>query len=144
MAFSQFDLAKVLRCSATDDEGFSCLRAPSHDGAHRWNRCETTDSDGHRCMLGLRHGGAHAMPWYDSPAVPGQMRTLRYEGSSRQTEAFSEVATRIAEAHGWQRTSQTFRPGLLWRSQRLASWTSSMATPRGRLTVIFEYRPEDR
>ncbi|HEX7491069.1 MAG TPA: hypothetical protein VF337_05145 [Candidatus Limnocylindrales bacterium] len=143
MTFSQFDLSKALRCSTTDAAGYSCVLAPSHSGGHRWNRCEWTDSEGHRCMLQPRHAGGHEMPWYDSPATPGQTHTLSYDGSIQGTEVLASTMTEIAGRHGWVRLSQTFRPGLLWRSPALAAWLSSVTKPQGRLTIVFEYRPPD-
>jgi hypothetical protein len=144
MALSQFDLAKMLRCPATDEAGYSCLLGPSHDGGHQWNRCQTIDAEGHHCMRQFRHSGAHEMPWYDSPAVPGRTQTLKYSGTMQQAEALSDAATRLVTAYGWVRVSQSFRLGLFWRSPAVATWLSFIGKPQGRLTVIFEYRPEDR
>jgi hypothetical protein len=143
MAFSQFDFAKMLRCSATDDAGFSCVLAPSHDGPHRWNRCEAIDAEGHRCMLQPRHSGPHQMPWYDSPAVPGQTHSLSYDGSLKRTEALSRTMTEIVGRYGWVRRSQEFKPGLLWRSHPLSDWMAGVSKPQGRLTIVFEYRPAE-
>ena len=141
MAFSQFDLSKVVRCSATNDEGYSCRLSPSHGGEHRWDRCEAGGADGHRCMLPIRHAGDHQLSWYDRPAAPGQTHTLHYGGSQRQTETLADRATRIAERYGWVRLSQAFRPGLLWRVRPVSGWLSGIAEPQGGLTVVFEYTP---
>jgi hypothetical protein len=141
MALSQYDLAKALRCTAMDDEGFQCLLRPSHDVAHRWNRCETSDFRGHRCALPLQHTGGHEPPWYDRPTDQGQTRTLHYGGSLPETEAVSDTTTRIANRYGWARQSQAFRPGFFWRSRPLSRWLSAIEEPQGRLTVVFEYKP---
>ena len=143
MTLSQFDLGKLLRCSATDEEGFSCVHPPSHDGEHHWDRCGTTDVEGHRCMLPPRHPGGHELLWYDHAAVPGQTHMLRYGGSPPETEALADTATRIAARHGWVRQSQTFRPGLLWRWPPLSDRLSGIAKLNGRLTVVFEFRPAE-
>jgi hypothetical protein len=142
-ALSQFDLAKVGRCTATDEAGFSCPLAPTHSGPHRWNRCDMIDAQGHHCMLQPRHAGSHEMPWYDSPATPGQTHTLNYDGSMERTEALSKEMTWIVGRYGWVRLSQTFKPGLIWRSPALAARLAYFAKPQGVLAVVFEYRPKD-
>jgi hypothetical protein len=141
MALSNFDLTKLLRCSAMNEEAYTCLRPPSHEGSHRWDRCETTNSDGHRCMLSLSHGGSHQLVWYDRPAAPGEMHTINYGGTERDTVALADRAARIAASYGWVRQSYTFRPGLFWRSPTLAGWLSGLTAPHGRLAVLFEFRP---
>lgn len=143
MALSQFDLARILRCPATNEEGFSCLHPPSHNGEHRWDRCETSNSEGHRCMLPFRHPGSHELLWYDHPAAQGQTHTLNYGGSLRETEALAATVTRIAARYGWVRQSQTLRPGLFWRWPPLTARLSRAMEPQGRLTVVFEFRPPE-
>ena len=131
----------MLRCSATNEEGFACLRSPSHEGGHHWDRCETTDSDGHRCTLRLRHAGNHELPWYDRLAAPGEVHTIHYGGTERETGAIADRAARMAAGYGWVRESQTFRPGLLWRWPPLRGWLTGAT--QGRLTVVFEFRPPE-
>jgi hypothetical protein len=143
MAFSQFDLARMLRCSEADDEGFSCMRRPSHGGEHRSDRCEMRDAGGHRCMLNLRHPGTHRLPWYDRPVAPGETHTIAYGGTEGETGAFADKAAEIAARYGWVRTSRTFRPGLFWRWPPSSGWLSGMTAPHGRLTVVFEFRPPE-
>ena len=141
MAFSQFDLTKMLRCSAMNEEAYTCLRPPSHEGSHRWDRCETKDSGGHRCMLSLSHGGTHQLVWYDRPAAPGETHTINYGGTERDTVALADRAARIAASYGWVRQSYVFRPGLFWRWPTVSGWLSGLTSPHGRLTVLFELRP---
>ena len=49
--------AGVIRCRATDPEGYPCILAPSHTSDHRWARCEMTDEQGYRCILPPHHPG---------------------------------------------------------------------------------------
>jgi hypothetical protein len=143
MAPSQFTLASMFRCQALDEEGFSCVLRPSHASRHRWNRCDSKDPDGHRCTLPFDHTGGHELPWYDSPAGPGQTHTIRYSGSAPDTEALVDATTRMTSRYGWVRRSQAFRLGFLWRSHPVDDWLSRIAEPQGRRTVVFEYRPPD-
>ena len=143
MAFTQFDVARMLRCPATDDEGFSCQRPPSHESEHRWDRCEIRTSDGHRCMLNLKHPGTHRLPWYDRQVAPGETHTIKYSGTEREIGPLAEKAARIAARYGWVRTSSTFRPGLFWRWRPASGLLSGITAPHGRLTVVFEFRPPD-
>ena len=140
MALSQFDLGRLLRCQAMDEEGFSCVRPPLHDGGHRWDRCEKPDLQGHRCMLPLGHPGLHEAPWYDRASTPGARHTVNYDGTERDTGALADTATRIAARYGWADRSRTFTPGLRWRLALLRPWFAR-ATVNGRLTVVFELRP---
>jgi hypothetical protein len=94
-------------------------------------------------MLSLRHSGSHQLLWYDRRETPGQTHTLSYVGSRPETEALADTATRIAARYGWVRRSQTFRPGLFWRWPPLTAGLSRAMRPRGRLTVVFEFRPPD-
>src|ERR1035437_5080784 len=101
MSPNQFDLATMLRCPDTDIEGFRCRLQPVHDGAHKWSRCENTDGDGHRCALPPRHPGPHYQPWYDRDATAGQIHTIRYGGTERETSGLAEKAAAIAANYGW-------------------------------------------
>ena len=141
MAFPQFDLAKMLRCSAMNEEAYTCLRPPSHEGLHRWDRCETKDSDGHRCMLSLSHGGTHQLVWYDRRATPGETHAVNYGGTETDTVTLADKAARIAARYGWVRRSYVFTPGLFWRWPTVSGWLSGLTAPHGRLTVLFEFRP---
>jgi hypothetical protein len=130
VAFSQFDLTNMLRCQATDGEGYRCMLRPSHDGRHRWDRCEATDADGHRCWLPMRHPGDHELPWYDRPARSGELHAIRYGGTE-----IMEVAGR----YGWVLHSLSFTPGPAWRTA-LSRWLGGPTSPTGHLSLVFEYR----
>jgi hypothetical protein len=140
MAFSQFDLSTLLRCPAVDEEGYRCARRPSHDGPHRWDRCEEVDREGHRCWLPLNHPGDHELPWYDRPATPGDVHTIRYGGTEREVGAIADAATRVAGRYGWALRSRSFTPAPAWRTA-LPRLLGAVA-PSGRMTVVFEYRPD--
>jgi hypothetical protein len=137
MATSQFDLATVLRCSDTDLEGFRCRLRPGHDGPHEWARCDDVDAEGHRCMLPPRHPGRHYQPWYDRHATAGDMYTLRYGGTERETSRLAEKAAAIAARYGWVERSRTFLPGLPWRLALLRPLFAKLTT-NGQLAVVFE------
>jgi hypothetical protein len=143
MAFSQFDLSNMVRCQATDEEGYRCIRRPSHDDEHRWNRCETKDAEGHRCALPLRHPGDHYPPWYDRETKPGETHTINYSGTERQAGAIAEKATQVASGYGWIVRSRTFTPEAAWQSA-LFRWLGGGDVPKGRLQVIFEYQPAEQ
>lgn len=142
MGFLQFDLAGMMHCRAIDEEGFSCLRAPSHDGEHRWDRCGHTDPAGHHCALRVKHSGRHETPWYDSPSTPDASHTINYGGTERETGALADRATRIGSSYGWVERSRAFTPGLPWRLAALRP-LSARFTLNGRLTVVFERKPTE-
>jgi hypothetical protein len=144
MAFSQFNLATMLRCPDTDPEGFRCQLTPKHDGAHKWARCESRDADGHRCSLPPRHPGGHYQPWYDRDATAGQIHTIRYGGTERETSGLAETAAAIAANYGWVDRSRSFAPGFPWRWSPSARLLAGLASPRGRFTIEFEYRGLDK
>jgi hypothetical protein len=141
MAFPQFDIADVLRCAATDEEGFRCTRPPSHDGGHRWGRCEHRDGGGHRCMHTPGQPSDHEQPWYDRDAVAGETRAIRYHGTEREASAWADKAQRISSRYGWIARSRVFSVSFLWRWQPVARLLATASPPRGHLTVVFEYRP---
>lgn len=143
MALRQFDLVDRLRCPATDDEGFRCLRPPSHEGGHVWGRCQGLDAEGHRCVLPPSHPGDHWLVWFDRPTVPGETHTVRYAGTRSSTEARADVEKRVFSAHGWLPVSRGFRPGLPWRWSPLSNWLAGVAAPRGQLTVVYEFQPQN-
>jgi hypothetical protein len=139
MAFTPFDLADLVRCTATNEEGFRCIRAPSHDGPHRWDRCEARDAGGHRCMLPPGHPGDHEPPWYDRDTAPGELHRITYAGAENEVAVLADKAARIAARYGWTARSRTFTASLIWRLgpiRRLAPG----ASPSGRLTVVYEFR----
>ncbi len=142
MSSSQFDLANWLRCPATDEEGYRCVKAPSHPGPHAWGRCEG-ELDGHRCMLPPKHPGDHLLSWYDRPASTGDRHTVEYEGTAAQTSAIAGADGHLLSAYGWVETSRSFELGLLWRLgplARLLSLASGPSGPSGRLKVAYEFR----
>jgi len=143
MAFSQFDLATMLRCPATDLEGYRCLLQPRHEGTHQWGRCESLDSDGHRCALPTRHGGSHHQPWYDRHASAGDTQTMKYEGTEVETSALADRAATIAANYGWVERARSFAPGFLWRWPVSAGLIARLGSPQGRLTIEFDYRGRD-
>ncbi len=143
MSPSQFDLATMLRCPDTDREGFGCIRQPGHDGAHKWGRCENADSEGHRCALPPRHPGAHYQLWYDRHADAGQIHTIRYGGTERETSRLADRAAAIAAGYGWVERSRSFAPGFAWRWPQTARLLAGLASPRGRFTLEFEYLGRD-
>ena len=138
----QFDLTKTLRCSATNEEGFRCVRSPSHEGPHIWGRCPALDPDGHQCILPPRHPGQHYLTWFDRPTVPGETHTVHYSGRRSSAEAQADADEHVFSAHGWRPVSREFAPGLLWRREPLSRWLVLLATPRGRLDVIYAFRPD--
>jgi hypothetical protein len=142
MALAQFDLARILHCVAIDDEGFSCARAPGHDGDHHWDHCAEADRDGHRCGLQLRHPGRHEPPWYDRTSAPGASHAVVYGGTERQTEALADRMTLIAARYGWEARSRAFTPGLAWRIGFLRPVSANFRV-NGRLTLEFERRSVD-
>ena len=142
MALNQFDLVRMMRCPAIDDEGFSCLRSPTHDGDHRWDRCGDLDGDGHRCALRLKHSGRHEPPWYDRTTTPGTIHVVRYGGTERETDALATRLVRIVARYGWDARSRAFKPGLPWRIGFLRPVSSNFSV-NGRLTLEFESRPVD-
>ena len=142
MAFAQFDLARMMHCVASDEEGFSCVRAPSHDGGHHWDRCVELDGDGHRCALPIKHPGRHEPPWYDRTSAPGASHSVIYGGTEQQTDALADRMARIAARYGWATRSRTFTPGLPWRIGFLRPVSSNFSV-NGRLTLTFERRPVD-
>jgi hypothetical protein len=137
MALSQFELRRVIRCPAVDEEGFSCLLAPSHEGVHKWNRCETTDREGHRCMFSLKHSGSHEPPWYDRAATSSKVHVINYSGTEGEMSALADLAEPVAARYGWVAQSRSFRSGLPWRLALLRPLASKFTT-NGRLTVVFE------
>ncbi|HEY5471847.1 MAG TPA: hypothetical protein VIK32_01505 [Candidatus Limnocylindrales bacterium] len=143
MAFPQFDLVTMLRCPAADSEGFHCQLRPGHDGPHKWCRCENTDGEGHRCSLPPRHPGRHHQPWYDRHATLGEIRTIRYDGTERETSRLAEKAAAIAANYGWVSRSRSFAPGFAWRWSPSARLLAGLASPHGRFTIEFEYRGRD-
>lgn len=142
MVLSQFELGRMMRCQATDEEGFSCLLSPSHEGEHRWDRCGKPDPDGHRCMLPLKHPGRHEGPWYDGASTPGSRHTINYGGTARATGKLADRAALIAARYGWVERSRSFTPGLPWRTAILRPVFGKF-TARGRLTLVFECRPSE-
>jgi hypothetical protein len=141
--FDQFDLTKMLRCSATNEEGFRCLRPPSHEGPHVWARCPALDPDGHQCMLPPRHAGEHYLAWFDRPTAPGETHTAHYGGRRSSAEAQADADGHVFSAHGWRAISREFTPGLPWRWAPLSRWFVSLAAPRGRLLVVYEFQPDE-
>jgi hypothetical protein len=142
MAFTQFDLADFVRCTATDDEGYRCILRPSHDGPHRWDRCQARDAGGHRCMLPPGHPGDHEPPWYDRDATPGELHRITYGGAQNEVTVLAHKAERIAARYGWTARSRTFTTSFLWRLAPIR-WLAPGASPSGRLTVVYEFRPTD-
>jgi hypothetical protein len=140
-AFPQFDLGGMLRCAATDGEGYSCRKGPSHEGPHVWARCEYVDPDGHHCGQPPRHPGRHVSPWYDRVATAGDRHTATYEGTETAATAIANQGAAIFEHYGWSEVSRSFRLGIVWRSP-LAGLLGFLLTtrPRGVLKVVFEYR----
>ena len=136
-AFPQFDLANMLRCPATDQEGYRCRLEPQHERAHHWDRCEHADGGGHRCGLPPRHPGGHFPPWYDRPAEPGQTHAIEFGGTELYAGGLADRVTAIVAGYGWELRSRTFSPVPAWRAtiSRLLGSTE----PRGRVTVQFEF-----
>jgi hypothetical protein len=143
MSPSQFDLATMLRCPATDLEGFRCRRPPGHEGPHKWSRCEFTDPERHRCALTPGHPGRHLQPWYDRHAIAGELHTIRYGGTERETSRLADRAAAIAAGFGWVERSRSFAPGFAWRWSPSARLLAGLVSPRGRFTIEFEYRGRD-
>jgi len=143
VSLNQFDLTTMLRCPAADLEGYGCRLAPNHDGAHQWSRCEFTDQEGHRCALTPRHPGRHLQPWYDSAAVAGEVHTIRYGGTERETSRLADKAAAIASGYGWVDRSRSFAPGFLWRWPPTGRLLTGLTSPHGRFTIEFEYRGRD-
>jgi hypothetical protein len=139
MSPNQFDLATMMRCPDTDPEGFRCQLRPGHDGPHQWCRCENTDGEGHRCSLPPRHPGRHHQPWYDRHATAGQIHTIRYGGTERETSGLAEKAAAIAANYGWVDRSRSFAPGFPWRWSPSARLLAGLVSPRGQFTIEFEY-----
>jgi hypothetical protein len=133
----------MLRCPATDIEGFRCLLSPTHEGEHKWGRCEGADAEGHRCSLPPRHAGSHYQLWYDRHATAGDTHTIRYGGTERATSALADRAAAIVANFGWIAGSRSFEAGWLWRWPLGARLLAGLAAPRGRLTIEFEYRGRD-
>jgi hypothetical protein len=142
MAFTQFDLSNLVRCQVTNDEGFRCILPPSHRGPHHWDRCEARDAGGHRCMLPPRHPGDHEAPWYDRDAVPGETHEISYGGTEAETGGLADRAERIAAGYGWTARSRTFAASRIWRLG-LVRRLMPNASPSGRLTVVYVFRPDD-
>jgi len=140
----QFDLARLLRCPETDDEGFQCRRSPSHAGPHRWDRCEARDRDGHRCVLPHDHPGDHEPPWYDRPATAGDTHVIGFGGTEPAAASLADRAARGCRGYGWTERSRTYRRSWPWQRQPIAGWMAKAAIPRGTLTVVFEYRATAR
>jgi hypothetical protein len=142
VAYSQFDLSNMLRCPATDDEGYRCGLRPNHDGPHRWDRCPATDPEGHRCWLPPNHPGGHELPWYDRPARPGETHTISYGGTDRETNALAQTTSGVADRYGWVLRSRSFTPAPAWRTV-LSRWLGGPDSPSGRLSLVFEYRGDE-
>ncbi len=140
--FPQFETSNWLRCAATDDDGFRCLMPPSHGGDHRWARCEWQDARGARCMLPPRHPGRHVLFWYDEPASPGDVHTVRFGGTRSGAAAFAQRASSVYARHGWVEKSRQFEPGLLSRLVAATPLVEHLDEPRGNVVVVFEYRPD--
>jgi hypothetical protein len=141
MTFPRFELRDMLTCSATDDEGFRCVRRPSHDGPHEWGRCAHVDARGHRCIMPPGHPDGHHLAWFDRPTEPGARHTVRYEGTEASATTRAAADSRVFGAHDWVPVSRSFRAGLPWRWSRFTAAVASLSDPRGALSVVFEYRP---
>jgi hypothetical protein len=143
MTIARFDLRDMFTCSATDDEGFNCVRSPSHDGPHKWLRCGYADAGGHRCIMPPDHPGGHDLAWFDRPTEPGAHHIVRYGGTAEAAERLAATATRVYRAHGWIAISSEFTPSLPWRRKRLGSWLTLLGAPRGNLEVVYEYQRQE-
>jgi len=142
MAF-RFDLKDVFACSALDEEGFRCVLRPNHAGPHAFGRCDYTSASGHRCFLPPGHPGDHAMPWYDTDSRPGDRHTMDYEGVEDDCRQRAADDTSVFRAHGWVAVESDFRPWWAWRFGPTAGLAKALTAPRGRLGVVYEYRPRD-
>jgi hypothetical protein len=141
MALNQFSPSNLVRCPATDREGFRCALPPSHEGEHKWARCDNVDAEGHRCMLSPKHQGAHWLAWFDRPTAPGETHAMRYSGTRASTNRQADADERVYSAHGWVPVSREFRPAWPWRWPPLAGLLATLASSRGQLTVVYEFGP---
>lgn len=143
MTLSRFEISDLMRCSSIDTEGFRCVRAPLHEGPHRWGRCDGTDPGGHRCVLPPNHPGEHALAWFDRPTEPGTRHNVRYEGTEAGASARADADARVYATHDWVPVSKSFTTGLPGRLRWLAAAFAGLTEPRGKLTVVYEYRPDE-
>jgi len=143
MTLSRFEISDLMKCSSVDTEGFRCVRAPSHEGPHRWGRCDGTDPDGHRCILPPSHPGEHSLAWFDRPTELGATHIVRYEGTETGASARADADAHVYAAHNWVPVSQSFRTGLIWRWRPFADALAFLTAPKGALTVVYAYRPSE-
>ncbi len=132
-----------IRCPAIDTDGYQCVRFATHLGPHQWRRCEWTDPQGYPCILPPSHPGDHELAWFARPTEPGETRTVRYTGRSDLAAAQAEEEARELAGHHWYPASQTYTPGTWGRAAGLMAFLR-VPNPRGRLVVIYEYRPGAR
>jgi hypothetical protein len=143
MTFPKFELRDMLTCAATEDEGFRCVRSPNHGGAHEWGRCAHVDAAGHRCYMPPGHPNGHVLPWFDSPAHDGDRHTVRYQGSEDECQRHTLRDMPVFARHGWVSCDTTFATSWPWRWGPTAWLLSRLVGPRGRLEVIYEFRPRE-
>jgi hypothetical protein len=129
-------VVNLVRCHATDAEGYRCVFQPSHEGPHRWGRCEATDAEGYRCILPPSHPGDHELAWFSRPTVPGTTRTTRYHGKYQPAAARAQTDAEMLAAHDWYPVSQQYVPSAWAARLRALGFLSS-----GELVVVYEYRP---
>ena len=143
-ALPQFDLGGMLRCAALDDEGYRCVKPPSHEDPHVYARCHNVDLAGHRCGLPPRHPGRHEPPWYDRNVRLGDTHTASYEGTETSANAIASRGADLFARYGWVEKSRVFKPGLIWRSPLAGPLAALLVTrPHGVVKVVFEFRPAE-
>ncbi len=129
-------IVDMVRCPATDAEGYRCFLGPTHQGPHRWGRCEATDAQGYRCTLPPSHPGDHELAWYGRPTSAGERHELRYRGARDRTAEQVRKDTERLARHGWHPVSEDYVPN---------SWAVryGLLAPLlpGELVVVYEYRP---
>jgi hypothetical protein len=138
-AFPQFDLANLVRCPESNEEGFRCGLRPSHGGSHLWDRCNHVDAEGHRCGLDTRHAGRHEPPWYDMSVPIGSRHEITYGGTKREVEALADTVARFTGPYGWIVAGREFKPSWPFRIRLLAPFLAAIE-PRGSLRIVFVHR----
>jgi hypothetical protein len=129
-------VVNLVRCQATDAEGYRCVLVPQHEGPHKWGRCDATDAEGYRCILPPSHPGDHEWAWFARPTAAGAAHVIRYRGQPERASARAQRDIETLAAHYWFPISQKYVPSA-WAA-RVPPLAFLFA---GELVVEYEFRP---